>query len=111
RAGRSREGTGRRTSPPWMPDGSGENATVRPGFRAIARVAAPVSWRKISIGGSGRATDARAALIAPLLGSTLEQLGAEAALVVFGDHRPLDLVALVQERGAERERDVVVEDL
>ena len=39
---------------------------------------------------------------------TLRQLDAEAALIEFGDDRPLQLVALVQEREAEREADVAV---
>src|SRR5436190_24258696 len=41
----------------------------------------------------------------------LRQLDAEAALIELGDDRALQLVALVQERYAEREADLAGEDL
>src|SRR5207245_7403731 len=101
-AGRSRGGFGSLTREPLRPAGSGPKPTVKSSRSAIARNVAAVARLKISvgenswaIGGAGRA------LHQGRVDARFRELGAEAALVVFGDGRTLHLVAFVEERQPE----------
>src|SRR5690606_7453376 len=113
----SRDGAGSRARVPDSAAGSLLKPTVASGRAATARTAAAVARLKRSIGLSS-------SLIPPIWGAPatppwsgqigldagLRQLGPEAALIVLGHRRALDLVALVEEGQAEGEADIA-EDL
>src|SRR5215831_14055963 len=117
-----RGGSGRRALPPAMPGRSAANDTSSSGLRAIAR-RQPVTAR---LNGSVGLSLARLLLLMfddmPIAARrglasaerhvhrAFRQLRAKAALIEFGDDRPLQLVALVDEGEPEGEADVL-EDL
>src|SRR5512145_715694 len=97
--GNSREGSGSRASEPRSAGPSGAKVTLTSGRRYTARIVAPVTCRKASIGPSfwraivvAVARPVRSAQTR-LLPRPDAQFGPEAALIVFGDGLPLHLVA------------------
>src|ERR1700733_1184376 len=91
--GRSRAGFGNLTRFPASPAGSGPNVTLTSSFSAIARKVVAVARLKISVGENSCAILCVEPLHQRRVDPGLGQVGAEAALVVFGDRRALRLVA------------------
>src|SRR5580698_391875 len=88
-AGRSRAGLGSLTRLPASPAGSGPKVTLTSSFSAIARKVVAVARLKISVGENSCAILCAALLHQGRVDAGLGQFGAKAALVVFGDRRPL----------------------
>src|SRR5919106_118979 len=85
--------------------------TFRAGSRAIARqVAAIARWKPSRRSLPSGLIDGASALRHGGADRALDQLGAEATLVVLGDDRALGLVALVEEGEPEGEADVAEDD-
>src|SRR5690242_8164649 len=110
-----RGGSGSLALPPARPGRSAANETSRSGFWAIARMQ-PVTARLNGSVGDSRldglllmleAITAPRALGQRDVDGRFRQLDAEAALIEFGDDRPLKLIALVEEGEPEREAEVV----
>src|SRR5437870_8688695 len=91
--GRSRGGFGSRTRAPLTPAASGPRPTVTSSRSAIARRVAAVARLKISV---GEYSWAISALHQGRVDAGFRQFGAEATLVIFGNRRPLHLVAFVE---------------
>src|SRR5262245_22312858 len=91
---------------------SGEKVTSSSGSPAIERTATATARLKGSEGFSFFTClePSRLALRHQYLGGGFGELFAEAALIEFGNRRPFQLVALVQERDPEGETDVAAED-
>src|SRR6267154_3720755 len=105
--GRSRAGLGKRTRRPESPAGSGPKVTLTSSSSAIARNVVAVARLKISIGEKSCAMRLAALLHQRRVDAGLGQLGAKAALIVFGDRRPFGLVAFVEECKPEGEGEIV----
>src|SRR6185312_6577904 len=105
-AGSSWAGGGSRASVPNSPCCPGANDTVRSSRSAIARMAQPVTRLNSSMRVSRSVMGCRRAERRPSHQHRLAaelQLRPHAALVVFGHHGPLQLVALVEEGHLEAE--------